>query len=219
MAFIHDFGTVAELLQCAGNILEVSCFSNYTQGEAHVLSKVFEFLHENRIAHNDFISENCGVNVLADTRASYLSNMREPSEVRYAVYDFGASFILRPDADIETAMVMPLYVGEEPGKQQHPLFNPFHGDIEKVGRVLGRYVRVLEATIPSLGPFFDSMTAEDPASRPSASQALFEFRRICSSLTPTQLSSEFTGRLWEKGRIITKTQYPMELPESPDSLF
>ncbi|KAG6862923.1 hypothetical protein C0991_009464, partial [Blastosporella zonata] len=91
---------------------------------------------------------------------------------------------------------MPLYPGEEPGKQQHPLFNPFHGDVNSVGSVMGRYVRVLESVIPNLGPFLDSLISEDPAVRPSMSQALLEFRKIRSSLTQAQLSNEVTGRFW-----------------------
>ncbi|KAG6829188.1 hypothetical protein H0H92_005388 [Tricholoma furcatifolium] len=196
-AFNHDFGMAIELIQMT----------------EHILEKAFEFLHENRIAHNDFLEQNCGYNILADVRACYLPNLRKPGDIRYALYDFGASYLLPPGTDVNTAMIMPIYLNEEPGKHQHPLYNPFRHDIRRVGDIMGRYVRVLENEIPALGPFFDSLMSEDPAKQPSASQALLEFREISSSLTTEQLHAEVRGRFWdEDGKITTKLERPIELP-------
>ncbi|KAG6829196.1 hypothetical protein H0H92_005397 [Tricholoma furcatifolium] len=213
-AFIHDFGTTIELMQMTEHILEVSFDAIFLIRVLSHISKAFEFLHENRIAHSDFLPQNCGSNVLADVRAYYLPNLRKPGEIRYALYDFGASYLLPSDTDVNTAMIMPIYLNEEPGKHQHPLFNPFRHDIRRIGGVMGSYVRVLEKEIPAIGPFFDSLMSEDPTKQPSASQALLEFRKISSSLTTEQLNAEVTGRYWnEDGNIITKLERPIELPD------
>jgi len=65
-AFTHDFGTVAELVHLTKCFLEV-----------------FDLLHEHRIAHCDFLEQNTGINVIADTRARRLKGMRDLSTQYY----------------------------------------------------------------------------------------------------------------------------------------
>ncbi|KAF8149336.1 hypothetical protein B0H34DRAFT_733314 [Crassisporium funariophilum] len=83
-AFNPDFGMVKEMLHLMDVILET-----------------FDYLHENRIAHCDFLPQNLGINVINDRRCDFMLGMRYSSVVRYALYDFGFSLMYPHDTILE----------------------------------------------------------------------------------------------------------------------
>jgi len=155
-----------------------------------------------RIAlHRDFLDQNVGINVIADLDTLYLSGLRGPSAVRYAIYDFGASQIISPDINVETVKHSPVYAGEDPSLSLHPPVNPFQGDMVRIGNIMQRHVRHIENHVPEIGPFFVSLTTEDATKRLTARRALRRFQDIRSKLTSAQLAGEVTGRYWFDGKI------------------
>jgi len=184
-AFCCGFDTVEEIMHCAQSFLEV-----------------FEFLHEHRIVHRDCLAQNAGYNVCVEMyQGSDITGTRRPSEARYALYDFGASLLYAKDTPLETT---------HPGWKDwgwrirgvhapsHP-YSPFQFDVWCLGLVLQRYVRHIENIVPELGPFFSKITDLHPSQGFTAQQALAEFKRIYSGLTPSQLAEPVTTRRWKNG--------------------
>lgn len=108
----------------------------------HLLSQVLAFLHEHRIAHQDFIFQNTGINHFGNFNEVRLrKGLRNPAEVQYALYDFGHSILYPEYVDIdnvETTRFIRFNHGESP---QGP-YNPFKADVAMLGGSLQRIVRV-----------------------------------------------------------------------------
>ncbi|KIM36290.1 hypothetical protein M413DRAFT_319948 [Hebeloma cylindrosporum] len=197
-AFNAEFDTVEEILHCAETFFEA-----------------FEFLHEHRIFHGDFLCQNSGYNACVNSlKDDILTGVRNPSETWYAIYDFGASTMFPKEISLEDAVdpqcprigwkLRGLEIPTEP-------YNPFQYDMLSLGIELQQHVRHLENIIPELGPFFDKLTTVHKP--PSAQEALAEFRRIRSGLSPSQLSHEVTTRWWRRGEVITKAEFRLDLQE------
>jgi hypothetical protein len=100
-------------------------------------------LHENRIAHCDFLEQNTGINILADTRIWYLKGMRDPSTTRYAIYDFGYSLIYPYETvleDVTETQFLNFDLRDLPIPSGP--YNPFQADVAFLGVTLQRWVRV-----------------------------------------------------------------------------
>ncbi|KDR85852.1 hypothetical protein GALMADRAFT_132495 [Galerina marginata CBS 339.88] len=189
-AFHPDFGTVIELMKCMEAFLEA-----------------FDFLHENHIFHGDFLDQNAGMNVCQHTQQFDLLGLREPSVTRYALYDFGNSSLYPHDVTIEEIRETKFFNFDYrrlPSPKEP--YNPFPVDVISLGFVLQVHVRHIENIIPELGPFFDRMVDDIPENRPTARQALEDFRSIYSDLTPSQLAQEVTTYFWIDGVVTTKAQ-------------
>ncbi|KAF9457533.1 hypothetical protein BDZ94DRAFT_1272850 [Collybia nuda] len=194
-SFNHNFHTVAELVYFTETFLEG-----------------FDFLHELRIAHTDFLEQNTGINVLVDTRGTFLTGLRDTSVTRYAIYDFGGSLIYPEDTILENAQTDEFLNFRLRGYETPPgPWNPFQVDILFLGCILERWVRHIEDIVPEIGPFFDLMVTNDLSKRFTARQALQEFRRIHEQLSTSQLDSLVTNRFWDNGVISTKGQRPTRL--------
>ncbi|KIM36284.1 hypothetical protein M413DRAFT_449331 [Hebeloma cylindrosporum] len=184
-AFDTEFDTVEEVTYCAQTFLEA-----------------FDFLHEHRICHLDFLAQNVGHNVcISQDKIDDSTGTHRPSETKYAVYDFGGAIIYPEDTPLSIThpewqtwgwKLRNILVPTEP-------YSPFQFDMLALGLVLQRYVRHIENIIPELGPFFDRMTDPTPSKNFTAQEALAEFQRIQSHLTPSQLSQRVTTRIWRKG--------------------
>ncbi|KAF9457535.1 hypothetical protein BDZ94DRAFT_1272858 [Collybia nuda] len=194
-SFNPDFHTVAELFHFTETFLEA-----------------FDFLHEYRIAHTDFLEQNTGINVLVNTNATHLTGLRDLSSTRYAIFDFGGSSIYPEDTVIEDVRSNEFFNFRLRGYETPPgPCNPFEVDILFLGCTLERWVRHIVDIVPTIGPFFDSMVTSDTSKRFTARQALEEFKRIRSSSSPSQLNSLVTNRFWNDGVVGTKVQFPTKL--------
>ncbi|KAG6819001.1 hypothetical protein H0H93_016500 [Arthromyces matolae] len=166
--FNHDFGTVLECFQCMEAIFEA-----------------FDFLHELGIVHNDVLAQNAGINVITNYHALFLEGLRDSSQVRYALYDFG------------NALIQPTHDGWSTK------------EINRVGHMLDLPFRHLQATIPSLGLLLDDMQQSEEGFGLTARVALQRFLEIKASLTKEQLESPVHDRMWvNKGILINLLNTP-----------
>jgi len=188
-AFDLDFETVGELV----HILDV--YLEY-----------FVFLHENRIAHCDFVPQNTGVNVIVDVNRRFAEGFRDPVMTKYAVYDFGHSLIYPADTDIQDVRDTRYYGRTDPFSET---LNPFQLDMLLVGETLQAVVRVIEHDVPAIGPFFDLLVTEDAERRLTAPQAFNMFQQIRAGIGASELRRKVIGRYWRKGGTIeTKSKHP-----------
>ncbi|KAF8529090.1 other/AgaK1 protein kinase [Hysterangium stoloniferum] len=190
--FRHDFATVAELMDCMKSFLQC-----------------YDFLHENRIAHCDFLEQNTGLNVLSDDKIWFKEGLRDASIARYTVYDFGHSLMVPPDTVISDVRDTRFY-GRLPTPPE-PSLNPFQLDMYYLGWTMQNYLRVIESSVPELGTFFDTLVNVDADRRPTAQDALTQFKRIYDDLTTAQLSAEVSGRYWRNGVMSTLVRMMVSL--------
>ncbi|KIM47407.1 hypothetical protein M413DRAFT_439078 [Hebeloma cylindrosporum] len=188
-AFLADFGTVVELMHCFEQLLEC-----------------FEFLHEHRIFHGDFQDQNAGLNIVAHSYKYFALGLRDPAVARYAVYDFGNSQRYSRNVSVRDFRATPWYNFQNVLRIKAPTgaFNPFALDVLSFALVLQRRVRHIENIIPAIGPYFDRLILTDDAERPTAHEALVEFRQILSQTTSSQLSEKVTTLFWEDGKVVAK---------------
>ncbi|KAJ3506461.1 hypothetical protein NLJ89_g6854 [Agrocybe chaxingu] len=187
-AFRHEFMNLNEVLKFTETFLEV-----------------FEFLHDNRIAHCDFIEKNTGLNAVVNCDIDNVPGLRDPAVAKYALFDFGNCSIYPKDTDITSVVEtrhFNFYLRDLETEQDH--WNPFEVDIIFLGAELQFLVRHIENFVPEIGPFLEKMTNVDNPKRPTAREALQEFRRIYSGLTSPQLSQEIETAWWTNGKSITK---------------
>ncbi|RDB30827.1 hypothetical protein Hypma_005798 [Hypsizygus marmoreus] len=197
-AFRHDFGKVAELFHFTEIIIEA-----------------FDFMHENRIAHCDFLEQNTGIDVIADLEATYLEGLRDPSVTRYTIYDFNYSLIYPLETILEDVRDTRFYHWglRRLHTPTDPSVNPFEVDMAYVGGLLQRYVRHIENLVPEIGPFFDSLTVTSDTGKPlTARQALQRIRDIKAGMSTELLNTAVTTRYWRDGVVQTKLEYPIRLP-------
>ncbi|KIM36285.1 hypothetical protein M413DRAFT_449332 [Hebeloma cylindrosporum] len=135
-AFNAEFDTVEEIMQCAETFFEA-----------------FEFLHEHRILHGDFSCQNSGYNACVNfMKDSELRQVRNPSETRYAIYDFGASIMFPKEISLEDAVDPECpRIGWRHRGFDIPTepYNPFQYDMLSLGIALQRHVRVGNTFAPS----------------------------------------------------------------------
>ncbi|KAG6843242.1 hypothetical protein H0H93_001757, partial [Arthromyces matolae] len=136
---------------------------------------VFDFLHEHHIKHNDVLAQNAGVNVMTNNYAWFLEGLRDPSEVRYAVYDFGHSVIHPTDENWSAK------------------------EMKSVGRMFDIPFRHLQAQVPSFGLLLDHMQGSEDGLGLTSRQALERFQEIKSS-SREQLESPVHNRTWSPYR-------------------
>jgi hypothetical protein len=102
-----------------------------------------DFLHENRVFHADFYEQNIGTNVITDWPKIQPPGIRDPSSVRYAVYDFDGSEIYPLEMPLED-----IWETKYAGFQLRGLptpegpYHPFPLDVLALGQVLERRIRV-----------------------------------------------------------------------------
>ncbi|KAH9483626.1 hypothetical protein JR316_0003096 [Psilocybe cubensis] len=182
-----EFESVSELLSFAKTVLET-----------------FDFLHRNKIVHFDCLAQNIGMNAVLETsESSRRTGLRNPKEVRYALFDFGASEVFPEDTIIEEARTS----RRDPHFGLHGVsfntisfpYNPFRMDVAFMGTCLQTYVRHLENRIPELGPFFDSLVDINNPNQLSAKQALDRFVEIFNALSPELASAPCDGFIWKDG--------------------
>ncbi|KIM47414.1 hypothetical protein M413DRAFT_199530 [Hebeloma cylindrosporum] len=187
-AFRADFGTVAEVMQCGEQILE--CFG---------------FLQEHRIFHGDFLDQNMGLNIATNSNKFFLIGLRDPSVTRYAVYDFGNSEIYPRDVSLRDFRANPWFKFSNYGLPfRNGPFNPFAVDFLSVIILLQCRVRHIENIVPAVGPYFDRLMSYDDDSRPTAREALVDFRQIVSQLSVTQISEKISTHYWKDGVVYKK---------------
>ncbi|KJA19245.1 hypothetical protein HYPSUDRAFT_44512 [Hypholoma sublateritium FD-334 SS-4] len=183
-----DFGVVNELMWFAQSMLEV-----------------FDFLHEHRIVHFDFLEQNLGINVLSDVNQPYITGLLDPSVTKYALFDFGHSKQYPLDCDINEVEETRFFGFDLRGMHEpEGPYNPFQVEMYSVGLVLQINIRHVEHVVPELGPFFDAMLEDSPAKRLTARQALHAFQKIYESLSDEQLHAKVDMLLWEHGKITPK---------------
>ncbi|PPQ80569.1 hypothetical protein CVT25_001603 [Psilocybe cyanescens] len=153
--------------------------------------------------------ENTGMNVICGFIALISAKgLRNPSEVRYALLDFGASQMFPCDTVIEdmtsTRRLNYRLRGLPVVKGSH---NPFKSDVAFLGSGLQTRIRHIENVVPELGPFFDQMVIMTDEKQLTASQALSRFLEIYSSLSPEQLQALVIATHWRKDKLIYKPAY------------
>ncbi|KAH9483623.1 hypothetical protein JR316_0003093 [Psilocybe cubensis] len=181
-----EFSNVSELMHLTKIILEA-----------------FGFLHRNRIVHLDCLAQNMGMNAVMTTAEIYRrTGVRDPKEVRYALFDFDAAVIFPEDTVIEEARMDHVLSFDRhwvPAESITYPYNPFRVDVAFMGTCLQTFVSHLESKIPEPGPFFDSLIDINDPNQPSASQALSRFTDISNNLTPEVASASFDGFIWRQG--------------------
>ncbi|PPQ74573.1 hypothetical protein CVT26_007823 [Gymnopilus dilepis] len=162
-----------------------------------IILEALDFLHEHRIAHQDLLDQNIGINAFGHDDELFQKNgFRNPDEVQYVLYDFGYSLLFPEDADLASSKVTRYFRylhGEGPGRS----YNPFKADVAMLGYTLEIRVRHIENVVPAIGCFFEKMREEDEGSRPSAREALHQFMQIYNTLSEEQLQTEVTTVFWE----------------------
>ena len=100
-------------------------------------------MHEHRIVHGDFLEQNSGINIQADTRTWNLTGLRDLATTQYAIYDFDCSFIYPYETVLESVReTRPLHFRLRCLPPPSGPYNPFQADIAFVGMILQGWVRV-----------------------------------------------------------------------------
>jgi len=208
---------------------QVSNVNTFSSELLHSFTNIqaFDYLHENRIVHYDFLEQNMGMNLVVEFIHSHtLKDVRDRAIIKYALIDFGHSMSYPLDTVIEDVRETRFFGFSMRGlPQPEGPYNPFQAEMLSVGDVLQREVRVrrslrhsdfiflwrthfsvffflkqhIEDIIPEFGPFFDRMMEEDPKKRLTAVQALEQFYDIFASLSTAQLESKVVNRYWQNG--------------------
>ncbi|KIM47415.1 hypothetical protein M413DRAFT_62165, partial [Hebeloma cylindrosporum] len=193
LQYLNEEGVRSDPRNHTIHVLEFLTFYN-------LIFACLEFLQEHRIFHGDILGQNVGMNIVAHSNKYNATGRRDPSVTRYAVYDFGNSQLYPRDVSLRDFRATPHF---NFSNYDLPFptgpFNPFAVDFLGMALLLQRRVRHIENIIPAIGPYFDRLILTDEAERPTAHEALVEFRQILSQTTPSQLSEKVTTLLWEDG--------------------
>lgn len=144
-AFLPDFATVSELMDVTKTFLEASGFFLFPVCLVHILlPQVFVFLHNHRIVHHDFLTQNTGMNVIINTEDIFdAKGLRDPSDVKYTLLDFGNALMFPEDCIIEDAIATrPLNYALRGVEVVEGPYNPFKADMAFLGLGLQATVRV-----------------------------------------------------------------------------
>ncbi|PPQ73956.1 hypothetical protein CVT24_012545 [Panaeolus cyanescens] len=200
-AWIHDFGTVAECIHITDSFLAY-----------------LDFLHQHRIAHMDIHAGNMCINTIVPSFYSHLTGLRNPAVTRYAMIDFGVSYIYPYDMPLETVREeLPIYAWAFHGlEDEKGPFNPFCADVGALGTVLDRHVRVIRDVVPEIVPFIESMTTPRPDDRPTAHEAYLKFQALKASLTSEQLQAPVTDLSYRGDGHYQRKYVYKKRPQLPD---
>ncbi|KIM47406.1 hypothetical protein M413DRAFT_22085 [Hebeloma cylindrosporum] len=131
--------------------------------------------------------------------------LRDPSVTRYAVYDFGGSEIYPREVSLRDFRANPWFKFSNYGLPfRDGPFNPFAVDFLSVVILLQCRVRHIENIVPAVGPYFDRLMSYDDDNRPTAREALVDFRQIISQLSASQLSEKISTHYWEDDGVVYK---------------
>ncbi|KAF7301144.1 Protein kinase domain-containing protein [Mycena indigotica] len=177
----------------------VECMRQYFQG--------LQFMHFHRITHRDV----CALNMMMDATKvqpfgfhfrfskTIDGNLEHPSgwrdrclvaPVDYYFIDFGLSSFHEEGADQARDVAA---VGQDktvPELSDDEPYNPFKVDIYQLGNVFLKQSRRHPTLSPYFGSLLQSMTALDPAARPSAAQLLTAFEDLCSRIPENELDKK-----------------------------
>lgn len=106
--------------------------------------QAFDYLHENRIVHYDFLEQNMGMNLVVEFIHSHsLKDVRNRATIKYALIDFGHSMHYPLDTAIEDVRETRFFGFSMRGlpRPEGP-YNPFQAEMLSVADVLQRQVRV-----------------------------------------------------------------------------
>ncbi|KAA1476394.1 kinase-like protein [Dentipellis sp. KUC8613] len=170
------------------------------------------YLHELKIAHRDISIGNILMdadrmfphgwhldNAQFDTRGRRVSGVRTRTQiggVRYYMIDFGEAMKFGPSDSVlidlwsRASIHAPETLGDD-----RPPYNPFKADIYTTGETFrGMLVTEFEGYFDMLLPLIEAMTVADPDGRPTATEALQQFRRLKSSYSRTALHARVRQR-------------------------
>ncbi|TFY75302.1 hypothetical protein EWM64_g8711 [Hericium alpestre] len=170
-------------------------------------SKGLAYLHEVGVAHRDCSISNMVMaadkmfphgfhpNFLTkDMRARRLRGVRSRTHVggmKYYLIDFGESMKFDSTENVRIDVWSKASIhAPETLDDDRPPYDPFKVDVWAAGTT---YTNVIVKEYPgyfeAFSPLFSSMASEDPAARPSAAEALAQFRAIKSQFSRTALHS------------------------------
>ncbi|KAF9561605.1 hypothetical protein CPC08DRAFT_425200 [Agrocybe pediades] len=171
---------------------------------ARIFFEAFAFLHDNRIAHFDFLEQNAAVNALytsSRARQGTIPGLRDPASVRYALIDFSCSSMYPLDVPLDDArdtreVRSGMIAIRDPVVEP---YNPFAVDFHSCADIIEQWTRHIENIVPDLGPFFDKITTINYKRGSQASEALQSFMEIYSKLSPSTLRQEIGTWRWRSG--------------------
>ncbi|KAF4610824.1 hypothetical protein D9613_007278 [Agrocybe pediades] len=164
---------------------------------AKIFLEAFVFLHENRIAHLDFLEQNAAIDALYPSRPRRdIEGLRDPSSARYCVMDFDYSS--RYSADMSLDDVRETKPVDRLGNSPEP-YNPFAVDFYACASRLQRWTRHIENVVPELGSFFEKVMQVDLKRGTQASEALQSFMELYNKVPESVLSQKIDTFLWAKG--------------------
>lgn len=152
------------------------------------------FMHEQGVAHRDCTYKNIMMDASAmypkgfhPIWSSFLHDIKTEApclargdvSVKYYYVDFGISSHIPPDAENRLVVGVAGRDQEVPelSRRKRP-YDPFKVDIFIIGNLFRRYFHDKFSNVEFLEPLIVSMTRRDPASRPSASEALAQWKSI-----------------------------------------
>jgi len=139
---------------------QVSNVNTFSSELLHSFTNIqaFDYLHENRIVHYDFLEQNMGMNLVVEFIHSHtLKDVRDRAIIKYALIDFGHSMSYPLDTVIEDVRETRFFGFSMRGlPQPEGPYNPFQAEMLSVGDVLQREVRVRRSLRHS--DFFFSLT-------------------------------------------------------------
>ncbi|VDB91733.1 unnamed protein product [Peniophora sp. CBMAI 1063] len=158
-------------------------------------------MHQHHIAHRDISAKN----VLMNAREMYpvghhpVRQDRLPDgvsgkaprlarwkvNVDYHYIDFGLSTHFDPNTTSDDRKVLNIGGRTRAPEQSRTIpFDPFKADIYSLGRLLYMSIFKVYSNIDFVAPLIKNMTAKQPDSRPTAYEALAQWRQISSAVGP-----------------------------------
>ncbi|KAF7355082.1 NADH-cytochrome B5 reductase [Mycena sanguinolenta] len=172
------------------------------------VSQVLEgvcFMHRYNIAHTDVAR----TNIVWDARKNLpdpkdpkgKGKKREPARIRYYFIDFGLACSF---SSFEDRGLVKGVCGQHrtiPELSEDIPYDPFALDIRQIGEMLKRDYLEVYLGLDFLDPWMARLRDDDPAKRPTAEEALAEFRALVSTLPEDKLKARVAGRTdWPFGR-------------------
>ncbi|KAH9918122.1 uncharacterized protein B0H18DRAFT_1123164 [Fomitopsis serialis] len=139
------------------------------------------FLREHGVAHRDCEYKNTMMDASAMYPKAFIPSRRYV--FLYYYVDFGLSTYFPPDAESRVVVGVVGRDQEVPELSEDVPYDPFKVDVFIIGNMLRNEFQKKYLNFNFLTPLVKSMTQPDPASRPSAQQALAQWQSIRDSLT------------------------------------
>ncbi|EED81145.1 predicted protein [Postia placenta Mad-698-R] len=164
------------------------------EDKIEITSKGLVFLHEQGVAHHDCAYKNIMMdasamyprgfhpireNLLPNTQTAAPHYSRIDVPVKYYYVDFGISSHIPPDAENRLVVGVASRDQEVPklSRRKKP-YDPFKVDIFMIGNLFCHYFHDVFSNVEFLEPLIVSMMRHDPALRPSADEALAQWKSI-----------------------------------------